>query len=386
MKSNNSQLSGQNMGAAATDTHLSGSFNGNGGGRQTGGGRKANPVPGSSNRGEQLVIVHLEQLCFWAADQKKYNTIITRLYEAIDNSEATVILSLKDWTSISQEMNTCIQKYVVINEKDTLCNSIDISKWENLMSNFKELYFHLDAFLETNNSSVAPPVAMPVDDGSDTLTFKKVWREFSSRLRTSSADNTITGEHVLREELDGNGLFLRTLEKEVKECSGNLSVSVNSKKRGDLILKIQQLAHLHYAALWNSCTREEQYILYDLAQDGLANFKNVKIIRALLDKGLLKYNGAIRLMNKSFRNYILTCVKPKQEAIIDREIMAKGVWSEFKIVLIIVMSALFTFIFLTQRETYNQITTILATFTASVPLLLRFFGSINFDKTKGADS
>src|SRR5690606_12346423 len=90
------------------------------------------------------------------------------------------------------------------------------------------------------------------------------------------------------------GSFLNSLEKDLKKYA-----SANPVGNDEIILKIQSLATFYYFSLWKSCSPDEKYLLYDLAQDGLVNTRNVKVISSLVNKGLVLSLGTLSLFNRS---------------------------------------------------------------------------------------
>lgn len=217
------------------------------------------------------------------------------------------------------------------------------------------------------------------------------WSAYKFEIAQTAVCRRKRWNRLVTEECRGHGSFLRSIEPDIRKIletytnapsaetqNGPVPVPGEDKRRGDIILKIQERARFHYNALWESCTREEQYILYDLAQDGLVDCRNMQSLRALLQKGLISYDGSVKLMNRSFRNYILHAIEPRHGSEIEAEIRQKSSWSEYRAVLALVIGAVITFIFLTQRETYNQIHAVITTLTASIPLILNLIGTMSF--------
>ena len=60
-----------------------------------------------------------------------------------------------------------------------------------------------------------------------------------------------------------------------------------------MILYIQDIAQTYYFSLWSTCYKKQRFLLYDLAYDGIANFKDGATVLFLLKKGLLKYDNGI---------------------------------------------------------------------------------------------
>ena len=78
----------------------------------------------------------------------------------------------------------------------------------------------------------------------------------------------------------------------------------------ELVVKIRSLAYNYYVSVWNCCTLEEQHLIYDLAEDGVVNGKNVDSITRLVYKGIFVRENSLSLMNASFRDFVLSYVDP----------------------------------------------------------------------------
>lgn len=182
-------------------------------------------------------------------------------------------------------------------------------------------------------------------------------------------------------------LIARHFEPKLEEWSfsGPLNWMKDLPWEQEVISHIQNLLQFHYHVLWNSLSKEEKYVVYDLAQDELLNTRNMHIIETLKNRGILVGNGSVRLMNKSFRNYILTVVKAEEALEMEKMAVQAGAWGMFKGPLRLLFLGIIAFLFFTQKDSLGQVVAVVASFTATVPILLNFanmFG--NALKSKGA--
>lgn len=137
----------------------------------------------------------------------------------------------------------------------------------------------------------------------------------------------------------------------------------------DLVVRIQQLAHVYYLAIWTSLTKEEQYVLFDLAQDGIVNPKNTEIVTSLIDKGLvIVRHERIEVMNLSFRNFILSVIEPGDMMKLESSVRDAGNWNRFKMPLLVLVCGLALFIFRTDQN--SETMTYITTFAAGIPIIL----------------
>ncbi|SMO58219.1 hypothetical protein [Gracilimonas mengyeensis] len=175
-----------------------------------------------------------------------------------------------------------------------------------------------------------------------------------------------------------------------------------------------------------SLDKNEQYLLYDLAEDGIINTKNTGVINALFKKGLIKgkskdkhkdksqdglkngsdnnksQNGSEHLIltqfyfydddeeavNKkkeedqeqekaakectdraTFRQFILDTFDESALKAIKSEVESKSSWARYRTFILLVMGGLFLFILFTQQQYLNEI-------VAIVTSLIAIFGAI----------
>ena len=125
-----------------------------------------------------------------------------------------------------------------------------------------------------------------------------------------------------------------------------------------------------YTELWNTLTISQKFILYDFALDGFSNYKAGKDLQTLISKGLLFFDD-LRLspMTLSFQEFVLG--KKDDPELKDFQVITakEDTWKKFRSPLLILLTALGIFIFLTQQEVYQKVTGLLAALTTLVPLL-----------------
>jgi hypothetical protein len=81
-------------------------------------------------------------------------------------------------------------------------------------------------------------------------------------------------------------------------------LDMSTLTESQIVAEVADRAAAHYYAIWATCNREERLALYDLAQDGFINAQNPGI-RTLLRRGLVLRTPALRLVNESFRRFVL---------------------------------------------------------------------------------
>jgi hypothetical protein len=166
--------------------------------------------------------------------------------------------------------------------------------------------------------------------------------------------------------------FEPALVQHVEGCLKNRK-TINKE---DIVFLLQDKAQLYYRYIWASCTPEEQYFLYDLAQDGLANARNLQVLSALLGKGLIVQEGdtGVKIMNASFQNFVLTVVDPEEALRYEKENVQIGKWDVYKMPLMLILIAGTLFIFFTQKQTWINIAAVLAAVSTILNIFPRLGG------------
>ena len=85
----------------------------------------------------------------------------------------------------------------------------------------------------------------------------------------------------------------------------------------------------------------------------------------------------LKLFNESFNNFVLTNVDREESLQIEHESKKSGNWSNLQLPFIMVIFALFAFLFVTQQDTFNDIIAWLGTALVSLPLLIKTFASLS---------
>jgi hypothetical protein len=163
--------------------------------------------------------------------------------------------------------------------------------------------------------------------------------------------------------------FESAFTKYVEDCGHN------KKKisKAEIIFLLQERAQPYYRYIWTSCSEEEQYCLYDLAQDGLVNARNIDVLSALQGKGLLvqEEDSTLRIMNASFRDFVRHEVDPAWVLRYEKMTAQGSRWDLFKTPLVLILIAGALFIFFTQKQTWGNIVAVLAAVSTIVGVLPR---------------
>ncbi len=170
------------------------------------------------------------------------------------------------------------------------------------------------------------------------------------------------------------GTYLRTLDPLIRTYCSSLKTEKKCLDEEDIILKIQNLAELYYYSIWSSLSKDEKFLVYDLAIDGFVNTKNDQAIRILMQKGILKWKKGFELMNQSFNNFVLTVVDKEMDRSMRKEMLRKGNWSVLQLVILILLVSIGIFLLLGNQHLVSNIQAALTAIVAVGGLLLRFQG------------
>ena len=111
-------------------------------------------------------------------------------------------------------------------------------------------------------------------------------------------------------------------------------------------------------------------MLGHVAQDGLTNAATRRLVRRLLVRRLLTKDPDLRLMNRTFRNFILSPSTMRQVAQLEG-VAEPSTWDRLRIPFALAAAAAGVFLFSTQRDMFNETVTVVAAVGAAVPTVLR---------------
>jgi hypothetical protein len=152
------------------------------------------------------------------------------------------------------------------------------------------------------------------------------------------------------------------------ECDRDIS------KHEEKILEMGKLLKPYYEKIWEDLSSREKFILFDFAIDGFANYKNEKILRKLLEKGILYFEDRrLALVTSSLREFILDQQGDEGINTFMKKAETEDSWRQLKIPLLLILSGIGIFVFVTQDEVYQKITGLFATITSLLPLINSLF-------------
>ena len=173
---------------------------------------------------------------------------------------------------------------------------------------------------------------------------------------------------VIKDELDVSDYLKGKYEQSIKNCVNKIIDAKVSNPHEKIILKIQEYVMGYYESIWEACSNNEKIVLYDISDDLLLNDKNKKVIKILIYKGLLKHNGYIDIMNRSFRNFIIAKFESEYEEEYVKKYESTGMWANYRAPILLIVLAFAFFIALQEN--------ILSNFNSILPAIITALGLI----------
>jgi hypothetical protein len=178
---------------------------------------------------------------------------------------------------------------------------------------------------------------------------------------------------LIRQETN-HTYFLKKTQWPAFEAGKKLTEEIRVARFDELAFKLQVSSHYFYMYIWQSLTKEEKFLLYDLAEDNLVNAYDDYNLSMLIAKGVVvKPDGTLKLFNRGFRNFILTAIGNSEAMKIKSQIQDNGNWNTLKNPLQLVIVAILAFLLTSQEEAFAKLITYVAALGAGVPAVLKLF-------------
>jgi hypothetical protein len=149
--------------------------------------------------------------------------------------------------------------------------------------------------------------------------------------------------------------------------------------REALVQELLDRADAYYRVLWSTCTENERVVLYQLAEDGWANFKNEMAILQLKRRKLVTVRKGLCIMNESFRQFVRHS-QDRQEINAWEKEGDQSVWKSVKLSLGIVAVLAAAWLFYSQRQFFNSLVAYISAFAASGAVLVKWFADLRGSK------
>jgi hypothetical protein len=164
-----------------------------------------------------------------------------------------------------------------------------------------------------------------------------------ARAAKRSRSSSLAEDAILDECRDAPGL--KEIAKDVLR-SLPLDGSITAE---DALGEFGSAAASYYEALWGTCTADERLALRQLAEEGLVNPQNQAVVRNLMRAGLVVRDPVVRIMNKTFRRFLLQAASADQVRAWERKDVPVP-WGSIEAAMITVVVGLAGLLIVTQER------------------------------------
>ena len=152
--------------------------------------------------------------------------------------------------------------------------------------------------------------------------------------------------------------------------------------REQLVEEIADRLERHYQGVWANYSDAEKRALLHLAEDGLVNEKDRKVVRVLLARGVIRKNPHFTFTDESFRQFVLSRASSAEAVILDRH--QDSAWDHVRVPFMAAVIGIAAFFFLTQRELFTTTMAVITALAGGIPAAVRVIGL--FERRAGAST
>ena len=358
---------------------------------------------------DEILVFYDDEECPDEKEKAQSNVLIAdmmKIPSGAGQDDTDFKLLKKD--ALKDHIALVIINHFEYNIKDAKTNSLKLDFLESLMLKgkakiiivstvhpltFLNSFYEKQINLSTSDKKTTDPVAADVPNVIDESELERWhvvlghYRILIERLecddpkypdKLKKAAKQKTKPDMLKHAVELETAYSHFLHNMRGATLANIKPNNNAEEIGpasdSIIFKVQIVSHYFYTYIWQSLTREEKFLLYDLAEDGLVNPYDDYNLCMLISKGLIiKNNGTLMLFNKGFRNFILTAIGETEVNRIKEQVKDNGYWNSLKIPLNLTILAILVFLFTSQQEAYSRIITYITAFSAGIPAAMKVF-------------
>jgi hypothetical protein len=141
----------------------------------------------------------------------------------------------------------------------------------------------------------------------------------------------------------------------------------------------------YYGALWSSMTENERLVLYQLAMDGWANPLNERAIQQLQRKEFICKDAMYRIMNESFRRFVLS-VSDSLEVQSWRVEEEASSWRSWRAALVTIFIGLAAWLLYAQKDLFQVTLTYILTLGGAITGVFNLLGGLTRKSDGGPKS
>lgn len=147
----------------------------------------------------------------------------------------------------------------------------------------------------------------------------------------------------------------------------------------ELLEEFGARAASYYEGLWACCSPVEKLVLEHLGEEGFANYKDGRAVRRLISRGLIRRDPHLRLMNETFRRFVIStrCKKEVDEV---EQRTRKSAWDHFQRPFVIALAIALVLFVATQKSRFDTMMALIVGMTGIIPSLLKLAGFLLGEK------
>jgi hypothetical protein len=149
----------------------------------------------------------------------------------------------------------------------------------------------------------------------------------------------------------------------------------NRMSHTEIVEEIEERAAELYGKVWKQCTDDEKLELRHIAQFGFANPGNGRAVRQLIAKRLVSKDPNLRLMNRTFRRFVLASHGPAHRPLLDvariESTLAPSGLDRFRGLFALGAAVVAAFLYFTQRDAYNATIGAVVAVATQLPHILK---------------
>lgn len=219
------------------------------------------------------------------------------------------------------------------------------------------------AFVVVDWRDISTLAQQPIPVTVETPAHQSNWREW---LHGMPGGSPIDLGDVLASE-GRHDRFLHSVCEDLRQSDAFRSGALTEEQ---ILEEIGDRASAYYQRLWAGCSDDEKVVLGHVAMYGLTNAASRRIVRRLLVRRLLTKDPDLRLMNRTFRQFILSPEILRQVAQFEG-VAEPSTWDRLRVPFALAAVSAAAFLFTTQREMFNQTVTVVTGVAAAVPTVFK---------------
>ena len=123
--------------------------------------------------------------------------------------------------------------------------------------------------------------------------------------------------------------------------------------RETITSEILERADAYYRLVWEECSKDQKFVLAQLAENGLVNPENARALQQMVRRGYIVKDPQFRIMNDSFRHFLCSSVTPDLKRQWHQESRSSG-WGKAHGVFATTMLFVGVFLLTTQNELWQS--------------------------------